>query len=582
MGFWSRLIGREERAASFSDTLDLLRGILAGGRSTKSGSTVNVTTALQVTTVLAGARVLAEDVSGLPLKVVRQTDDRRTYLSEDPLQQLLDFPNEWQTGREFREQMMLHAVLCGNGIAWKNIVRGEVRELLPLHPGWCTTEQNQDWGIVHKVRLPDGTSLTLRPADVLHLRGPSWSGFSGLEVLNLAREAIGLAIATENAHAKLHQNGLQTTGTYSVDGALNETQFKQLRAYIEAHYAGPQNAGRPLLLDRSAKFAASSMSGVDAQHLETRKFQIEEIARALRVFPQMIGYSDKASTFASAEAFFLAHVKYSLMPWIDRWEGVIKRDLIGRDRVGVRVKHNVAALERADIKTRYAAYGQGIKDGWLLRNEARGWEDLDEIPGLSEPLQPLNMATPGSEGDQQDDALDAGGQPTKGRRPFGARAFIPNQPRGADGRWVSSGSNPRQIKRFHNRAKRSRRAGKVSVHMVGLVSSANAANVLAATGLTVVGLRRTMGSDNVLHALRQHGDRVKESRRGQVAITAADLGRVPRIVAAATRIERGKNAASGPSYVYTARLGRFEYTYVEQLRRGQGTVTFKTLWKRRI
>jgi HK97 family phage portal protein len=508
MGFLSRLLGREEKSAPRYGSLELFRDLLTWGRSSKAGVTVNTETAMQVTGVLAGARVLAEDVSGLPLRIYERRGTSRVAL-DDELQALLDMPNEWQTGQELREQLMLHAVLAGNGIAWKNVVRNQVVELLPLQPGWVTTEQRKDWGIVHRVRLPDGTTFDLKSSEVVHLRGPSWAGFSGLEVIRLAREAIGLSIATEAAHSTLHSNGLHTSGLYSVEGSLQKPDYDLLRAHIEANFIGEENRGKPLILDRNAKFTPISMTGVDAQHLETRRYQIEEIARALRVFPQMIGHTDKASTFASAEAFFLAHVKYSVLPWVNRWEGVIKRDLIGRDRPRVFAKHNVAALERADIKTRYTAYGQGIKDGWLLRNEARGWEELDEIDGLSEPLQPLNMATP----DQAAQEQDTGGEPSKGRRPFAAEERARTFLRDALGRFASFDSMLAAVL--------------AAVHPTGALARIGKLSKKDRAGLKAAGLRWSGGTihaeDRVLKkAMRQVGTRKPA--------TAADLRAIPSVM----------------------------------------------------
>jgi HK97 family phage portal protein len=146
-----------------------------------------------------------------------------------------------------------------------------------------------------------------------------------------------------------------------------------------------------MILDRAAKFTSQTMSGVDAQHLETRRFQIEEVCRALRVYPQMIGHADKTATYASAEQFFLAHVVHSLMPWVIRWEQAIDRALLGGDGQ-LYSKFSVQGLLRGDAKTRAAFYGAGIKDGWLTRNEAREFEELDPLDGLDVPLMPLNMA----------------------------------------------------------------------------------------------------------------------------------------------------------------------------------------------
>lgn len=275
MGLLARLLGREERSAPLVGPVELFRDLLTAGRSSRAGVTVSNETAMQVTTVLSAARVIAEDTSGLPLRLYQQIGTTRKHLLDDPIQRVLDHPNDWQTGQELREQLTMHAVLAGNGIAWKNVVRGEVRELLPLLPAWYTIEQGKDWGIRIKVRLPDGTRFDLSAKDVLHLRGPSWAGFAGLEIVRLAREAIGLALATEGAHAALHANGLQTNGLYSVEGPLTPEQYRQLRAFIEENQGGPANAGKPFILDRGAKYSPVTMTGVDAQHIETRKHQIE-------------------------------------------------------------------------------------------------------------------------------------------------------------------------------------------------------------------------------------------------------------------------------------------------------------------
>ncbi|WP_338928375.1 phage portal protein [Roseomonas mucosa] len=576
MSFWSRLWGREERAAPRYGSIELFRDMLTGGRVSKSGVTVNADQALYVTAVLAGVRVIAEDVSGLPLKLIQQRGEKRTFLADDPLQQVLDRPNDWQTGEELREQLTMHAVLCGSGVAWKNVVRGEVRELLPLLPGWVTTVQHKDWGIVHQVRLPDGKTFDLKGSEVLHLRGPSWNGFAGLEIFRLAREAIGLAIATETAHAKLHANGLHTSGLYSVEGALQKPDYDLLRAHIEANFIGEENLFRPLILDRSAKFSPISMTGVDAQHLETRKNQIEEIARSLRVFPQMIGHSDKTATFASAEAFFLAHVKYSLLPWVRRWEGAIRRDLIGAGRPGVFPKHNVAALERADIKTRYTAYGQGIKDGWLLRNEARAWEDLDEIEGLSEPLQPLNMATPGDAEAEQDQGTGGG---SKGRRPFGAelREFDPSKhPRDENGKFRGRGAGKRRVRRM------ARRAIADKGHRENLdLGGVERPDFNAAAGRDVSGWRVGLHSDQVRHIHAEHGSSRSERPRGQLPIVPDDYGKIRSLVH-----EKGAVAAGGltraqrlQTVVVSGKVGKARYQAVLTVNKRTRSLRVWTLMK---
>lgn len=392
MGAWRQFFGLEKRTMRVGPA-ELFREMF-GARPVKSGASVTTNTALEITTVLACARVIAEDVAGLPRGLYQRQGRNRLALSDDALQVLLDQPNEWQTGAEFIEMLTIHAVLAKGGYAIKNTVNGVVQELLPLQPGWVTVRQAADWTLSYSVQLPDGGPAQIYSADqILHLRGPSWDGFAGLDVVCQAREAIGLSMALEESHALLHKNGAQAAGTYSVEGSLSDVEYRRLDVAIRNQLTGGGKFN-PVILDRGGKFTSSTMTGVDAQHIETRKFQVEEICRAMRVFPQMVGHSDKASTFASAEQFFLAHVKYTLLPWIRRWEGVCQRDLIGatRTKAGVYVRHNVAALERADIKTRYAAYQTGLAAGWMLRSDARELEDMDPVAGFGMPTLPLNTS----------------------------------------------------------------------------------------------------------------------------------------------------------------------------------------------
>jgi hypothetical protein len=152
---------------------------------------------------------------------------------------------------------------------------------------------------------------------------------------------------------------------------------------------------RTAVLSSGLKWEPMGMTGVDAQHIETRRFQIEEICRAFGVYPAMVGHSDKASTYASAEQFFIANVVYSLGRWTRRFEERIRVDLMTREERQRRLyaKFSLQALMRGDARTRSDFYSALITLGVLTRNEARGLEDLNPIPGLDEPLRPLNLAT---------------------------------------------------------------------------------------------------------------------------------------------------------------------------------------------
>lgn len=378
------------------DASALTWGAIFGWPSSKAGVAVNIDTALRVTTVLACVRVLAEGVAQLPLTVGRIDPETDAFIpaKDDRSYQLLyRRPNEWMTSFELRETTMVHAALAGDGFALKNVVRGEVRELLPVPRGYITPERRPNYEMVYHINDPYGAVGTFRRKDLLHIRGTSWDSFLGLDAVREAREAIGLAIATEEAHERLYANGGRPGGIISTEQKLGEEARERLKkAFSDEHGAGVQRWFKTAVLDNGLKWQPMAMTGVDAQHLETRRFQIEEICRAFRVFPHMVGYSDKTTTFASAESFFQGHVLYTLMPWLERWEQALDRDVLP---LGSQLcaRFDYRQLIRGDTAARAAFYTAGITNGWLTRNDARRMESLPPLPGLDVPLTPLNMSS---------------------------------------------------------------------------------------------------------------------------------------------------------------------------------------------
>lgn len=361
----------------------------------KSGTVVNVDTALRTTTVFACTRVLAEGCAQLPLNFFRQAADGKgkTRYTGDVVDVLTNAPNDWMTPFEFRETMTAHAVLTGNAYAYKGMANDGTKlvELLPLVPGNVSVHRNVDWSLEYYVSDLAGETVKLGPDQIFHLRGPSWNSYLGMEAFQLAREAIGLAIATEETHASLHANGAQPGGVLSVKGKLDKPAQERLKAQWQAFQGGLQNKFKTAVLDMDVDWKQLGMTGVDSQHIETRRFQIEEICRAIRVFPQMVMHSDKAATFASAEQFFLAHVTHSLMPWLRRWEEAIARCLIKQNRVYA--KHNINELLRGDAQQRAAFYQAALggargETAYMTRNEVRALEDLDPIDGGDKLLIP--------------------------------------------------------------------------------------------------------------------------------------------------------------------------------------------------
>jgi len=393
---------------------DLLR-IMSRGSMSRSGERVTFDRALQVTTMPACARVLAEGVSQVPWKV-HVGGPGRVEASDHPVYELLyRRPNSWQTSFEFRETLMFHVALGGNAFLQKLRV-GSARRLAaiePFEPGYMRVEQDDNRRLRYHYRRENGNEREIPAEDVWHVRGPSWNSWLGLDITRLAREAIGLSLATESAHADLHKGGAGVSGIYTVKPALSPEKFAQLAAWMDQYRAGGPREGETLLLDNEAKFEKTQMSGVDAERLATRRYQVEEVCRAMRVMPIMVGQADKTATYASAEQMFLAHVVHTLMPWYERLEQSADVNLLTPEEraAGYNTKFNPNALMRGAAKDRgdfYAkALGAGGTPAWMTQDEVRGLEELAPRGGPADELSRGAMnpaADSGSPDDEDDDA----------------------------------------------------------------------------------------------------------------------------------------------------------------------------------
>ncbi len=380
-------------------TLDLFRE-LYGGRLSKAGTRVGVRDAIRVAAVFACARVIANGLAQVPLKLYREdAAGRKEPAREHPLYHVLHRkPNPWQTSFELRETIALHLALAGRAYVYKTIVGGVIRELIPFDP--LTTECKQDAAdpmrLTYTVQGKNG-AMTFDQSLIWHLKGPSWSGWEGIDALEIAREAIGLSIAAENAQSDLHRNGLRVPGVYSVEGSLNSEQYKQLRQFLKDNHSG-ENGGLPMIVDRGAKWLQLSMTGLDAQALETRKHQVVEVCRAMGVMPIMVFESDKAATYASAEAMFQAHVVHTLAAWWERVEQSIDCNLLTEAdlEAGIYAKFVGAGLLRGSMKDRAEyfakALGSGGSPAWMTQDEVRGLEELNPLGGDAAALPAVTNA----------------------------------------------------------------------------------------------------------------------------------------------------------------------------------------------
>ncbi len=384
------LFGRKASQLTYDQIANLIDG---SSSASVAGVTVTAQSALKVSTVLACVKVIADGCATPPLNVYRETaDGTRQLASNIPEYRLLSRrPNEWQMSFEWRRLMTMHAALTGTGLSLK--VRGDnrrIRELIPIMPGRWDVREVSRYDVRYRLWDDFGMIGEVGPDDVFVLPNLQWSHIKALDAVTLTSAAVGLAMATERTHAQFHANGIKTSGVYSVEGTLSVEQYDRLRGLLKNYYQGPANAGLPFIVDRSAKWQQTSMSGVDAQHVETRRLQIEEICRAYGVFPIMVGHSDKTATFASSESFFAAHLVHTLAPWHQAWTQRIDEMLL--DGAGpLFAEFDTRYMRSGSLKDRAQWARTMAEMGIYTRNELRDEEGKDPLPGLDEPLTPMNM-----------------------------------------------------------------------------------------------------------------------------------------------------------------------------------------------
>lgn len=397
MGLWQRLFGRKDGVTS---SLDLFR-LVYGGQPSKSGVSVTPQTALEVTTVLACCRVISEGISQVPFKLFIDNGEIKKPAVDHPLYRLLyRQPNAWQTSFEFRETIAFHMLLCGNAYVFVNRVgiARKVAELVPIDPGRVTVKQNADQSLSYSVRADGGASQVFDSDAIWHLRGPSWNSWLGMDPVKLARDAIGLTVSLEDGQAEFQKNGAQTSGVLSAADKMSPERFTFLAAWLDKHLPGGERFGKPLIADNGATWAATSMSAIDQQLVESRKFQIDEICRIFRVMPMMVG-AVATPTYASAEQLFLAHVVHTLMPWYERIEHSADVNLLSEADVeaGYYTKFNANALMRGAATDRANYYskalGAGGSPAWMTQDEVRDLEELNPFGGTAAVLPtPTNPA----------------------------------------------------------------------------------------------------------------------------------------------------------------------------------------------
>ena len=381
MSFWNRLFKPKVEDYSISSRYRFLMGPTAAGKN------VNERSAMQLTAVYACVRILAEGVAGLPLHLYKcgKNGSREKAVDHSLYFLLHDEPNPEMTSFVFRETLMTHLLLYGN--CYCQIIRdgrGQVTALYPLMPNQMSVDRDEK-GQLYYTYLRSGEeadtmkkgTVYLLPEDVLHIPALGFDGLVGYSPIAMAKNSIGMGLACEEYGAKFFANGAAPSGVLEHPGTIKD--ITRLRESWNAIYGGSKNAGKVAILEEGMHYSPISISPNEAQFLETRKFQVDEIARIFHVPPHMIGDLDR-STFSNIEQQSLEFVKYTLNPWVCRWEQALTRSLLSpKEKREYSIKFNVDGLLRGDYQSRMNGYAVGRQNGWMSANDIRELENLDRI-----------------------------------------------------------------------------------------------------------------------------------------------------------------------------------------------------------
>ena len=345
-----------------------------------SGKSVTARSAIQVSTVYACVRVIAETVASLPLHVYAVTDKGSVKAQEHPLYRLLhDEPNSEMTSFVWREAMLTHLLLWGN--SYSQIIRngrGQILGLYPLLPDRMEVDRDSAGELTYTYSLTSGQTVRLRPEDVLHIPGLGFDGVMGYSPIALEKNAIGLGIAAEEYGSKFFSNGATPSGVLTHPNTVKDP--KKLRESWNAAYGGSANSGKVAILEENMKFERISMPNNEAQFLETRKFQVSEICRIYRVPPHLIGDLEHA-TFSNIEHQSISFGVHTIRPWLVRIEQALNRQLFPEKEKGCfYAQFNMDGLMRGDYKSRMEGYAIARQNGWMSANDIRELENMNPIP----------------------------------------------------------------------------------------------------------------------------------------------------------------------------------------------------------
>ena len=345
-----------------------------------SGKSVTVQSAIQLSTVYACVRVISETIASLPLGIYETVNDGNEKATDHPLYRLLhDEPNSEMTSFVFREVMLAHLLLYGN--SYSQIIRSgknQVIGLYPLLPDHMDVDRDSKGNLTYTYTTSDGKTVLIKPRDVLHIPGLGFDGVMGYSPIALEKNAIGLGIASEEYGSKFFSNGARPSGILTHPNTVKNP--KALRESWNSAYGGSSNSNRVAILEEGMKFEPIAIPNNEAQFLETRKFQVDEICRIFRVPPHLVGNLEHA-TFSNIEHQSIDFAVHTIRPWLVRIEQAMNRALLSDQEKGrFFVQFNIDGLMRGDYKSRMEGYAIGRQNGWLSANDIRALENQNPIP----------------------------------------------------------------------------------------------------------------------------------------------------------------------------------------------------------
>lgn len=371
------------------------------GLASDAGVRLSAESILNCGAVLAAVRFLSDAWAMCPPSVRRRTVRGREEAPTHYAQRVLRNPNAWQTGYRWRHVNMTWASTWGN--AFNRIVPGPrsfADQLRPMHPSRVTVkEQRPDGTLVYEYRGPDGRKETLGQEQVLHFRGLSTDGVSGVKIYALIRNVVGIALAAEKHVSTFLRKGSRLSGLVvptvpAGTMAMGKPERDELRESLNSSLGGVDNTGSFGVLPFGLDIKTISSNNREGQVLELSDQAVGAILRFLGVPGVVCGYGEKTATYASADAFFeKGGIKHCVQPWVTNFEQEVEKALLFEDDDHY-IRYNLDVLLRANTKDRYDALFKACGGPWLSRNRVREIEDEnpDPNPEMDEVLTPSNMA----------------------------------------------------------------------------------------------------------------------------------------------------------------------------------------------